>query len=220
VPAESAVTKLPTNSPDAVSGKERFTRARSQRTRSDTTFADVGGGQARESGRANGAPARSVTTAAYDTDHGSLLAENLALGERLRRLSPVLAGMARDLAATRREAAALRRENDKLRQHIEQIRRAETVGAGTAQPSPTQERLGDNIVASPASHCTRCGLTIPATAIQSDRTLILAACCPRCDGQLALGGSDAPEPAGLRTRTPGVGQRNSAGVARVETVAA
>ena len=125
VPAESAVTKLPTNSPDAVSGKERFTRARSQRTRSDTTFADVGGGQARESGRANGAPARSVTTAAYDTDHGSLLAENLALGERLRRLSPVLAGMARDLAATRREAAALRRENDKLRQGCTSAHRAD-----------------------------------------------------------------------------------------------
>lgn len=52
--------------------------------------------------------------AIYDAEQG-LFAENLALGRRLQRLSPVLAGMASDLAASRREAAALRRENDKLR---------------------------------------------------------------------------------------------------------
>jgi hypothetical protein len=57
---------------------------------------------------------RVVTMAIYDAEQG-LFAENMALGRRLQRLSPVLAGMASDLAASRREAAALRRENDKLR---------------------------------------------------------------------------------------------------------
>jgi hypothetical protein len=52
--------------------------------------------------------------ATYDAEQG-LFAENMALGQRLQRLAPVLAGMASDLAASRREAAALRRENDKLR---------------------------------------------------------------------------------------------------------
>jgi hypothetical protein len=50
----------------------------------------------------------------YDTEQ-MLFAENMALGQRLQRLSLVLAGMARDLAASRREAALLRRENDRLR---------------------------------------------------------------------------------------------------------
>ena len=44
----------------------------------------------------------------------SLLAENAALTERLRRLGPVLAGMARDLAEARRENSALKRENLRL----------------------------------------------------------------------------------------------------------
>ena len=45
---------------------------------------------------------------------GRLAAENAELAERLRRLGPVLASMAHDLARSRRENAALRRENLRL----------------------------------------------------------------------------------------------------------
>jgi hypothetical protein len=48
----------------------------------------------------------------------SLRAQNVALGERLQRLSPVLAAMARDLASVRREAAEVRRENAVLRAQL------------------------------------------------------------------------------------------------------
>src|SRR5277367_1383002 len=50
----------------------------------------------------------------YDAEQ-VLFAENMALGQRLQRLSPVLVSMARDLAALRREVTLLRRENDQLR---------------------------------------------------------------------------------------------------------
>ena len=45
---------------------------------------------------------------------GKLLAENLALGQRIQQLSPVLSAMAQDLAAARREATMLRRESAHL----------------------------------------------------------------------------------------------------------
>jgi hypothetical protein len=47
-----------------------------------------------------------------------LLAENTELANRVRRLSPVLVSMARDLAAARRENAALKRKNGQLRRHV------------------------------------------------------------------------------------------------------
>lgn len=73
---------------------------------------------------------------------GSLLAENAALGERLQRLSPVLAGLARDLAAARREAAALRRENAHLSEHVRR-------SAGEPRPSD-------------AVLCDRCAVVVRA----------------------------------------------------------
>lgn len=36
----------------------------------------------------------------------------------------------------------------------------------------------------PTMHCVRCGITIHPASFQHDRTLLLASCCPRCDGQL------------------------------------
>jgi hypothetical protein len=72
---------------------------------------------------------------------GSLFAENIALGERLRRISPVVAGMARDLATARREAAALRRENARLRAHV---------GAIGGEPLSPDPRL-----------CDRCRVAMP-----------------------------------------------------------
>jgi hypothetical protein len=72
---------------------------------------------------------------------GSLFAENVALGERLRRISPVVAGMARDLATTRREAAALRRENARLRAHV---------GAIGGEPLSSDPLL-----------CERCRVAVP-----------------------------------------------------------
>ena len=53
-----------------------------------------------------------------DTRVDRLLAENEAHAERLRRLGPVLTGMAEDLAAVRRENATLRRENRRLRTQL------------------------------------------------------------------------------------------------------
>ncbi|MGA3363013.1 MAG: hypothetical protein ABSD82_13395 [Solirubrobacteraceae bacterium] len=73
---------------------------------------------------------------------GSLFAENVALGERLRRISPVVAGMARDLVTVRREAAALRRENARLRAHV---------GAIGGEPLSSDPLL-----------CDRCRLAMPA----------------------------------------------------------
>jgi hypothetical protein len=72
---------------------------------------------------------------------GSLFAENVALGERLRRIAPVVASMASDLAATRREAAALRRENARLRAHV---------GAIGGESLPSDPLL-----------CDRCGVAMP-----------------------------------------------------------
>lgn len=65
---------------------------------------------------------------------GGLLAENMALGAWLRRLSPVLADVAADLASSGREAAALRREDTELRTCIEQI------GVEDPPPSPPAPR--------------------------------------------------------------------------------
>jgi uncharacterized membrane protein YccC len=57
-----------------------------------------------------------------------LLAENTDMAERLRRLAPALAGLARELAQTRRACAALERENAQLKaqtptQHLDPLRR-------------------------------------------------------------------------------------------------
>ena len=76
---------------------------------------------------------------------GSLLAENMALGVRLQRLSPVLAAMARDLAAACREAAALRRENAHLSAHV----------GGSAGERTTS----DGVL------CDSCGVAVPARAL-------------------------------------------------------
>ena len=35
-----------------------------------------------------------------------------------------------------------------------------------------------------AVRCSRCGLTLGEAAIRRDLALVLAACCPRCDGPL------------------------------------
>ena len=49
---------------------------------------------------------------------GLLVAENAELVGRAKRLSPVLVGMAQDLAVARRESAALKRENRRLRSRV------------------------------------------------------------------------------------------------------
>jgi hypothetical protein len=76
----------------------------------------------------------------------SLFAENIALGERLRRISPVVAGMARDLATAHREAAALRRENARLRAHVGAI------GGEPLSPAPLL--------------CERCHVEMPVRSIE------------------------------------------------------
>jgi hypothetical protein len=43
-----------------------------------------------------------------------------------------------------------------------------------------------------AVRCRRCGLVLSEAAIQRDLTLVLAACCPRCDGPLEHADSNVP----------------------------
>jgi hypothetical protein len=42
-----------------------------------------------------------------------------------------------------------------------------------------------------AVRCSRCGLTLGEAAIRRDLALVLAACCPRCDGPLEHADSTA-----------------------------
>jgi len=79
----------------------------------------------------------------------------------------------RDLAASRRETAALRRENDRLRARLGIV----------AEPSPTPLPAPAGEPAEPM-WCRRCGLRIDAPTAARDHVLVLAACCPECDGPL------------------------------------
>jgi hypothetical protein len=61
-----------------------------------------------------GGPPGGVST----DEAGRLVAENAELVGRVNRLSPVLVGMAQDLAVARRRGAALKRENRRLRSRV------------------------------------------------------------------------------------------------------
>ena len=93
-------------------------------------------------------------------------------GERVQRPAGMFEAMVRELAGARREAAALRRQNDMLRTDLSILR------AGRPSQAP-----------SAGVRCGRCGLTVSAPAVHHDRTLLLASCCPHCDGPLVT--SDA-----------------------------
>jgi hypothetical protein len=41
-----------------------------------------------------------------------------------------------------------------------------------------------SLVPERAMRCSRCGMTVHPAAVQHDQALLLASCCPRCDGQL------------------------------------
>jgi hypothetical protein len=41
-----------------------------------------------------------------------------------------------------------------------------------------------NAIQSPAVWCRRCGLSLGEAAIRHNLALVLAGCCPRCDGPL------------------------------------
>jgi hypothetical protein len=80
--------------------------------------------------------------------------------------------VARDLASSRREVAALRRENERLRARLDVVAATETPVA----PARPGERV--------AMWCGHCGVRRDARAAAHDRVLVLAACCPECDGPL------------------------------------
>lgn len=63
-------------------------------------------------------------------------AQNAELQMRMRRLTPVLVSLARDLAIARREGAALQRENRRLRSHVESLE--ERAAGGHGQPAATR----------------------------------------------------------------------------------
>jgi hypothetical protein len=43
---------------------------------------------------------------------------------------------------------------------------------------------GPRLIPDQTMRCARCGITIHPAALQHDRALLLASCCPRCDGLL------------------------------------
>ena len=90
--------------------------------------------------------------------------------------------LSRELAAVRREAAALARENDRLRARL--AVRGGRDWCGGPDPLPQAP------TASPMS-CPSCGLTIAADSASRDheQVLVLAGCCPICDGRLVAGES-------------------------------
>jgi hypothetical protein len=93
----------------------------------------------------------------------------------LARARAAISGSAtRELAGSRREAAALRRDNDRLRARVALLE-------GGAAPSPGAT---PDAPAGPL-WCSRCGLT--ANAFSQDAVLVLAGCCPHCDGRLVAG---------------------------------
>jgi hypothetical protein len=61
--------------------------------------------------------------------------EDAQLRNRIEELTPVLIGLAGDLARARRESLALRRENDRLRSRLAMLERS-PVASGPAQAPP------------------------------------------------------------------------------------
>ena len=103
---------------------------------------------------------------------------------RVRRGSPGRELLLHDLAASRREAAALGRENDRLRA---QLKIGET---RTGARGPRDDRFAGGPV-----RCRRCGRSLELASMQRDETLVLASCCPWCDGPLVgVGTTGQPDP--------------------------
>lgn len=116
----------------------------------------------------------------------SLPGEDRGLAYRARRGPLDRESLTHELVAAHREAAALRRENDRLRSRL-RPREPATGFRGTR---------GDLVVDGPV-WCRRCGLTLDRAAVQRDETLVLASCCPLCDGPLvgvAARGQRNPDP--------------------------
>jgi len=57
---------------------------------------------------------------------------------------------------------------------------------------------GPHLIPNQTMRCARCGTTFHPAALQDDRALLLASCCPRCDGPLL------PENARAARRTDAV----------------
>lgn len=100
-----------------------------------------------------------------------------------RRSNQIVETMARDLAATRREAAALRRENERLRARLGIRARGSEAGLRDAVAQLGGERRRAP-VAGAELWCSRCGAIVGAPAAAHEHVLVLAACCPHCDGPL------------------------------------
>ena len=108
--------------------------------------------------------------------------DNVEVGAR--RLG--LEGLARELAASRREVAALTHENERLRARLQ------VLDPQSAQPEPSQHR--DPFPTLTGLSCPGCGFAIDADALERDRALLAAACCPRCDGRLTVRMTSTREP--------------------------
>ena len=70
---------------------------------------------------------------------------------------------------------------------------------------PHYRVTASTLVPEQTMHCTGCGITIHPAALQHDRALLLASCCPRCDGRLV-----PQTPAGTRSVPSGDRDRTTA----------
>ena len=109
-----------------------------------------------------------------DTSKGGILEDGAARSAPGRFANPMLERMARDLAATRREAAALRREVERLRARL----------AGRAGGKDALGALDRDEPEVGEMWCRRCGVRVSPPAAAHEHVLVLAACCPHCDGPL------------------------------------
>ena len=99
--------------------------------------------------------------------------------ELARARAAMSASATRESAAVRREAAALRRENDRLRARL-----AALTGGPGGDSMPSESAAAPPSAG--AMRCRNCGLTILplAASCGQDQVLVLAGCCPHCDGRL------------------------------------
>jgi cell division protein FtsB len=74
-------------------------------------------------------------------------AQNAELLMRMRRLTPVLVSLARELAIARREGAALQRENRRLRSQVASLEERGAGGHGqpAATPGKPRQRASERI---------------------------------------------------------------------------
>jgi len=58
------------------------------------------------------------------------------------------------------------------------------VGSQPSSRSPARPR---RLITTLPVRCPQCGVTLRTATVEHEQTLVLACCCPRCDGALSTG---------------------------------